>query len=91
MTKTKKAQSHLCHVTKVSTRNKRIDEVTGRLPQGVPQVFCAQAGSGKTLLAMEFLSGRNGDTTSRRVHVVEETEDIDQELQTVVSTCPALM
>src|SRR6185437_14545120 len=46
----------LTGVRKVPTGVKGLDEITGGgLPQGRPTLVCGSAGSGKTMLAMEFL------------------------------------
>jgi circadian clock protein KaiC len=50
------AVPHLGTLAKVPTGIKGLDEVTGGgLPRGRPTLVCGPAGSGKTLLAMEFL------------------------------------
>ncbi len=47
---------HLTTLAKAPTGIKGLDEVTeGGLPRGRPTLVCGPAGSGKTLLAMEFL------------------------------------
>ncbi len=44
------------HLEKCLTGIRGLDEITfGGLPQGRPTLICGKAGSGKTLLAMEFL------------------------------------
>jgi len=46
----------LVGISKVRTGVKGLDEITGGgLPQGRPTLICGSAGSGKTMLAMEFL------------------------------------
>lgn len=46
----------LTGIRKVRTGVKGLDEITGGgLPQGRPTLVCGSAGSGKTMLAMEFL------------------------------------
>ena len=57
MTKTKKAQRPpLDTLPKCPTGIKGLDEVTGGgLPQGRSTLVCGSAGSGKTVLGMEFL------------------------------------
>lgn len=46
----------LTGIRKVPTGVKGLDEITGGgLPQGRPTLVCGSAGSGKTMLAMEFL------------------------------------
>ncbi len=46
----------LIGISKVRTGIKGLDEITGGgLPQGRPTLVCGSAGSGKTMLAMEFL------------------------------------
>jgi circadian clock protein KaiC len=48
--------NHLTTLAKAPTGIKGLDEVTeGGLPRGRPTLICGPAGSGKTLLAMEFL------------------------------------
>ena len=50
------ARRELATLAKAPTGIKGLDEVTeGGLPRGRPSLVCGSAGSGKTLLAMEFL------------------------------------
>src|ERR687885_2699564 len=49
-------QLHKAMLAKCQTGIQGLDEVTnGGLPQGRPTLICGKAGSGKTLMAMEFL------------------------------------
>lgn len=78
MTKTKKAQRPpLVTLPKCPTGIKGLDEVTGGgLPQGRPTLVCGQAGSGKTVLAMEFLIRGATEYDEPGVFMsFEETED----------------
>jgi len=54
-----------------------LDEITvGGLPQGRPTLICGAAGSGKTLMAMQFLVGGALQYSEPGVFVsFEETED----------------
>src|SRR5450432_917232 len=50
------ASNGLAQLAKAPTGIRGLDEVTGGgLPRGRPTLVCGPAGSGKTLLAMEFL------------------------------------
>lgn len=50
------ANCQLTGINKVRTGVRGLDEITsGGLPQGRPTLVCGSAGSGKTMLAMEFL------------------------------------
>ncbi len=50
------SSSSYSHLEKCLTGIRGLDEITfGGLPQGRPTLICGKAGSGKTLLAMEFL------------------------------------
>jgi circadian clock protein KaiC len=67
----------LAPLAKASTGIKGLDEVTdGGLPRGRPTLVCGSAGSGKTLLAMEFLVRGITEFNEPAVFIAfEETHD----------------
>mgnify|MGYP001809835240 CR=1 FL=1 len=70
------AGSHFPGLAKCRTGIRGLDEITeGGLPQGRPTLVCGGAGSGKTLLAMEFIVRGARDLDEPGVFIAfEETE-----------------
>ncbi len=73
----KKRTSKSAGIAKCPTGIHGLDEITdGGLPQGRPTLVCGSAGSGKTLLAMEFIVRGACDYDEPGIFIAfEETED----------------
>src|SRR5512138_3549395 len=81
----KKAKPKLTGIAKCPTGIRGLDEITsGGLPQGRPTLVCGGAGSGKTLLAMEFIVRGVRDYGEPGVFVAFE-ENIDELAANVAS------
>jgi circadian clock protein KaiC len=74
---TRKAKTPSAGIAKCPTGIRGLDEITdGGLPQGRPTLVCGGAGSGKTLLAMEFIVRGARDFGEPGVFVAfEESEE----------------
>ena len=95
MTKTKKARTlPLATLPKCPTGIKGLDEVTGGgLPQGRCTLVCGSAGSGKTVLGMEFLvrGATEYDEPGVCMSFEETEEDLIQNFKPIGFDLPALI
>lgn len=85
MKTTKRPASSLSRLKKCPTGIQGLDEITeGGLPRGRPTLICGGAGSGKTLLAMEFIVRGARDFNEPGVFVTFE-ESVEELAQNVAS------
>src|SRR5512135_2600653 len=82
---TRKSRTALPILEKVPTGIQGLDEITGGgLPKGRPTLVYGSAGSGKTLISMEFLV--RGITEFNEPGVFMSFEETEKELSTNVSS-----
>jgi circadian clock protein KaiC len=81
-------------IAKCPTGIRGLDEITnGGLPQGRPTLVCGSAGSGKTLLAMEFIvrGARDFDEPGVFVAFEENTDELAANVASLGFDLPALV
>jgi len=90
----KRQMSRLTGIAKCPTGIRGLDEITlGGVPRGRPTLVCGGAGSGKTLLAMEFIVRGARDFGEPGVFVAfeEKTEELAANVASLGFDLPALV
>ena len=90
----KSVKTQLAGIDKCPTGIRGLDEITnGGLPKGRPTLVCGGAGSGKTLLAMEFIVRGARDYGEPGVFVAfeENTDELAANVATLGFDLPAMV